>query len=25
LEEAGVVSPADVGGSRKVLARKDDL
>ena len=25
LEEAGVVSPADVGGARKVLARKDDL
>ncbi len=25
LEEAGVVSAADVGGARKVLARKDDL
>lgn len=25
LEEAGVVSPADVGGSRKILAQKDNL
>ncbi|VEJ21448.1 cell division protein FtsK [Neisseria animaloris] len=25
LEDAGVVSPADVGGSRKILAQKDNL
>ncbi|WP_107726339.1 DNA translocase FtsK [Neisseria weaveri] len=25
LEQAGVVSPADVGGSRKILAQKDNL
>ena len=25
LEEAGVVSPADVGGSRRILAQKDNL
>ena len=25
LEEAGVVSPADVSGSRKILAQKDNL
>ncbi len=25
LEDAGIVSPADVGGSRKILAQKDNL
>ena len=25
LEDAGIVSPADVSGARKILARKDDL
>ena len=25
LEDAGVVSPADVGGSRRILAQKDNL